>query len=402
MRTKPIYLDYHATTPLDSGVLRAMMPFLTKDFGNASSINHLFGKKAADAVVKARTQVAQLLGAKPEEILFTSGGTEADNLAIQGIAHAYQHQGRHIITSVVEHKAVLDSCKQLEKTGFQISYLPVDRFGSVSPESVAQAITKKTILVSIMAANNEVGTIQDLASIGNITAEKSVLFHSDATQAIGKIPIDVNRLKLDLLSLSAHKMYGPKGVGALFVRKKNPRIRLEPLFFGGGQEQGLRSGTFNVPGIVGLGAACKIAARQMEKEYARIQRLRILLDRGIRSKLSHVVLNGHPDCRLPGNLSLSFEFVDGESLMRALPEIALSSGSACSTTHKEPSYVLKAIGLSDALAHSTIRFCVGRMTTKQEIDLVAKKVVSAVMRLRKLSPLYHDFVEGKSFPLMAD
>lgn len=390
----PIYLDYHATTPVDPEVFREMAPYFTEVFGNAASRNHEFGWTAEAAVEKARAQVAKLIGAIEKEIIFTSGATESNNLALSGVAEMYREKGNHIITSPLEHKAVLDTCHFLEKKGYQITYLPVDAYGQVSAQSVRDAIRPETILVSIMAANNEIGTINPIAEIGKVCKEKGVLFHADAVQAAGKIPLDAQTMGVDLMSLSAHKMYGPKGVGALYVRRKNPRVRLAPLIHGGGHERGMRSGTLNVPGIVGFGKATEIALRGMAEESVRIFRLREKLWDRIRESLDEVYLNGHPTERLPGNLNVSFAFVEGESLMMGMKELAVSSGSACTSASLEPSYVLKAIGVGEDLAHTSIRFGLGRFTTDEEIDYAAAKVISTVQRLRDLSPLYEMVKEG--------
>ncbi|HEX2276182.1 MAG TPA: IscS subfamily cysteine desulfurase [Candidatus Tectomicrobia bacterium] len=392
---RPIYMDHQTTTPIDGEVLEGMMPYLTDQFGDPSSRSHAWGWAAEEAVDRAREQVATLIGAQPEEIFFTSGATESDNLALKGIAHAYREQGQHIITQSTEHRAVLDSCRALEKEGFAVTYLPVDRYGSVDPEAVRDAITERTILVSIMHANNEVGTIQPLAEIGQIVKARGILFHSDAVQTVGKIACDVDDLQLDLLSVSAHKMYGPKGVGALYVRKTRPRrIKLTPLFDGGGHERGLRSGTLNVPGIVGLGKACEIGARLWPEEGERHTRLRERFISGIFQALDHLSLNGHPAQRLPNNINLSFAGIDGEALIMGMTEVACSSGSACTSTTLEPSYVLKAMGLDDALVHASIRFGLGRWTTEAEVDVAVQSVVSRVKRLREMSPQYGVMVRG--------
>jgi cysteine desulfurase len=382
--TLPIYMDHHATTPVDPEVFEAMRPYFMEQFGNAASRNHAFGWAAEGAVETARAQVASLLGAKPIEIVFTSGATEADNLALKGAAYAHREKGTHLITSAVEHHAVLDVCRRLEKDGFQVSYLPVDRTGMLDPAAVAKTITSKTTLVSIILANNEIGTIQPLAEIGAICKAKGVLLHSDAVQGVGKIPVQVDDLGVDLLSLSAHKMYGPKGVGALYVRMGKPRVRLIPQMDGGGHEKGRRSGTLNVPGIVGLGKACELAGHRMAEEAARLTALRERLRRELFLRLDRLILNGHPSKRLPGNLNVSFEFIQGESLVMSLKEIALSSGSACSTASPEPSHVLRAIGVGDDLAHASIRFGLGRGNTEDEVDYVVGRIVEEVTRLRAL------------------
>lgn len=380
--TTPIYLDHHATTPVAPEVFEAMRPFFMEVFGNAASRTHPFGWAAAAAVETARGQVARLLGAKAGEIVFTSGATEADNLALKGVAEAARRPGAHLITSRIEHHAVLDCCKRLEKAGYRVSYLPVGRQGLLDPEEVARAITPETILVSVMQVNNEIGTIQPLAEIGRICQAAGVPLHSDAVQAVGRIPVRVDELGVDLLSLSAHKMYGPKGVGALYVRGGRPRVRLVAQMDGGGHEQGRRSGTLNVPGIVGLGAACALAEREMGPEAERLTALRERLRAGITARIPGVHLNGHPDRRLPGNLNLSFEGVEGESLLLSLKEIAVSSGSACTSASLEPSYVLQALGLPNGLAHTSLRFGLGRGNTAEEIDYAVERVAAEVTRLR--------------------
>lgn len=386
---RPIYLDHHATTPLDPAVLEAMLPYLTDKFGNASSRTHRYGWEAEEAVHTAREQVAALIGAKPEEILFTSGATESDNLALKGVAWAYRDKGNHIITATTEHKAVLDSCKALERDGFAVTYVPVDRTGLVDPDDIRKAITPRTTLISVMYVNSEIGTIGPLAAISAIAREHGVLFHSDAVQGVGKIACQVDALGVDLLSISGHKIYGPKGVGALYVRKTRPRrIRLQPQIDGGGQERGLRSGTLNVPGIVGLGKACELCQRLWPEESVRLRGLRQRLYTGLTERLDDIYLNGHPEQRLPGNLNLSFAAVHGESLLMSLKDVvALSSGSACASGSTEPSYVLRAIGVDDTLASASIRFGLGRWTTAAEIDTVIHAVVENVERLRALAPL---------------
>jgi cysteine desulfurase len=392
---RPIYMDHQTTTPIDRDVLEAMMPYLTDQFGDPSSRSHAWGWAAEEAVDRARDQVATLIGAQPEEIFFTSGATESDNLAIKGTARAYKEQGRHIVTQQTEYRAILDSCRTLEQEGFTITYLPVDRDGLIDPEAVRQAITDQTILVSIMHANNEVGTIQTLAEIGAIVKARGILFHSDAVQTVGKIACNVDDLQLDLLSISAHKMYGPKGVGALYVRKTRPRrIKITPLLDGGGHERGLRSGTLNVPGIVGLGKACEIGMRVWPEEGERLTRLRERFVTGIRQGLDHTYLNGHPTQRLPNNVNLSFAGVDGEALIMGMTEVACSSGSACTSTTLEPSYVLKAMGLDDALVHAAIRFGLGRWTTQDDVDSTMQTVMSRVKRLREMSPDYEMLARG--------
>jgi cysteine desulfurase len=390
----PIYLDNHATTPMDPRVLDAMMPYFTEHFGNAASRNHAFGWVAEEAVEKARKQIGQLIGANAKEIIFTSGATESNNLAIKGVAQMYAERGNHIITAATEHKAVLDTCKRLEKEGVRVTYLPLKGDGLVDLDMLREAITDKTILVSIMYANNEIGVIQPIREIGRICKEKGILFHTDAVQAVGKIPVNVIEDNIDLLSLSGHKIYGPKGVGALYVRRRNPRVQLTAQMDGGGHERGMRSGTLNVPGIVGLGAACEIAGREMAEEAARVRRLRDKLKAKLESELEEVYVNGSMEHRLPGNLNMSFAYVEGESLLMGINDVAVSSGSACTSATLEPSYVLKALGLGDDLAHTSIRFGIGRFNTEEEIDYTANKVISVVNKLRELSPLWEMFKEG--------
>ncbi len=390
----PIYLDNNATTRTDPRVVEAMLPFFTEQYGNAASRNHVFGRAAEEAVDRARAQVAGLIGAAAREIIFTSGATESDNLAIKGVAGAFRKKGNHLVTVVTEHKAVLDPCKRLERDGFQVTFLPVDRHGWVTPEQVAAALTDRTVLVSVMAANNEIGTLQPIRSIGQVCKQRGVLFHTDAVQAVGKVPLDVEEMGIDLLSLSAHKMYGPKGVGALYVRRHDPRVRLEPIIDGGGHEGGLRSGTLPVPNIVGFGKACELCRDEMATEAERLRRLRERLRQGIIDNVSEVFLNGHSLERLPGNLNLSFAHVQGDALMMALRGVAISSGSACTYASLEPSYVLKALGLDDELAHSSIRFGLGRFTTEEEIEYVIGEVTRAVGRLRAISPSYEMAQQG--------
>jgi cysteine desulfurase len=382
----PIYLDNHATTPLDPRVLEAMLPFLTSRFGNAASNSHSFGWEAAAAVEKARRQIAASIGALPQEIVFTSGATESDNLALKGVAEGCRTKGDHIITAVTEHKAVLDSCKHLEKSGSRVTYLPVGSDGIINLDELKAAFTDRTILVSIMAANNETGVIQPIEEIGRLCRERDVLFHSDAVQALGKIPLDVNKANLDLASLTAHKLYGPKGSGALYVRQ-NAAERLVPLIDGGGHESGLRSGTLNVPGIVGFGRTCEIAQQEMPEESCRIAGLRNRLHDCLVAGLDQVTINGSVEHRLPGNLNMSFLEVDGETLLTGLNDVALSSGSACSSGKTHASYVLKALGLSDEAAGSAIRFGIGRFNTEAEIDYVAGRIIELVKNLREVSSL---------------
>ena len=380
-----IYLDNHATTPVDPRVLDAMLPYFKADFGNAASRTHSFGWTAEAAVDRAREQAAELIHADAREIIFTSGATESDNLAIKGVASVHREKGGHLVTQATEHHAVLDSCKALERRGFDVTVLPVDRYGQVAPGTVSDAIRENTVLVSIMAANNEIGTVQSLGEIGAICRERNLLFHCDAAQAVGKLPIDVHALGIDLLSISAHKLYGPKGVGALYVRSR-PRVRLVAEIDGGGHERGMRSGTLNVPGIVGLGAACELARAEMAAEGTRLRALRERLRTRLFDGLDDICLNGHPERRLDGNLNISFEGVDGESLLVGLGEIALSSGSACTSAALEPSYVLRALGVPNRLAESSIRFGLGRFNTEAEIDHVAGRVIDEVGRLREISP----------------
>ncbi len=390
----PIYMDNHATTPLDPRVLQAMLPYFTEDFGNAASRNHAFGWHAEEAVEKARKQIADLVGAGVREIVFTSGATESNNLALKGVAEMYAERGNHIITAATEHKAVLDTTKKLEKEGCRITYLPVRQDGLVDLEMLQEAITDKTILVSIMYANNEIGVVQPIAEIGRIAKARGVLVHTDATQAVGKVPVNVIRDNIDLMSMSAHKMYGPKGVGALYVRRKNPRVQLTAQMDGGGHERGMRSGTLNVPGIVGFGEACALCQREMAEESRRLSHLRDKLKDRLMGELDEVYVNGSLEHRLPQNLNISFAYVEGESLLMGINDIAVSSGSACTSATLEPSYVLKALGAGDELAHSSIRFGIGRFNTEEQVDYVARRVVEVVRKLRELSPLYEMYKEG--------
>ena len=390
----PIYMDHNATTPMDPRVLEAMLPYFTEKFGNSASRNHQFGWEAEDGVKLARKQVGDLIGADPKEIIWTSGSTESNNLAIKGVADMYKDKGKHIITAVHEHKATLDPCKRLAKMGYDVTWLEPKSDGIIYAEQIAEAIREDTILVSIMWANNELGTINELPEIGKVCKGKGVLLHTDATQAVGKIPVDVNAAGVDLLSGSAHKIYGPKGAGFLYVRRRKPRVRLTPIIDGGGHERGMRSGTLNVTGIVGLGKACEICRLEMEEESAKLSKLRDRLEKGITSQLEHAVINGAPDRRLPQTTNISFPYVEGESMMMAIKEIAVSSGSACTSASLEPSYVLKALGLGDEIAHSSIRFGLGRFTTEEEVDYTIDKVVTAVKKLLELSPLYEMVLEG--------
>ena len=394
MVATPIYLDNNATTRTDPRVVEKMLPFFTEDFGNAASRNHAFGWKAEEAVEDARQQIADLIGCSPKEVIFTSGATESNNLAIKGVAGMYGKKGRHVVTCVTEHKAVIDPCKRLEREGFDVTYLAVDETGRIDVDKLAGALREDTILVTIMFANNEIGTVQPVAEIGALCHEKGILFHTDATQAVGKIPVDVGEMGIDLLSFSGHKIYGPKGVGALYVRRRNPRVRLEAIQDGGGHERGMRSGTLAVPLIVGLGEACRLAREEMASETERLTALRDRLHEGIVSQLSEVELNGHPDHRLPNTLNLSFAYVEGEALMMGMADVAVSSGSACTSASLEPSYVLKALGVGDELAHSSLRFGLGRFTTEEEVDYTIDKVVEAVTHLRTMSPLYEMAQEG--------
>lgn len=390
----PIYMDNNSTTRTDPRVVEAMIPFFTEKYGNSASRNHSYGWDAEEAVDSAREQVASIINASSKEIIFTSGATEANNLAIKGVASMYRKKGNHFISTITEHKAVIDPLKRIERDGCKVTFLNVDKNGMISLEELENSITDETVLVSLMAGNNEIGTLHPLKEIGKICKAKGVLFHTDATQAIGKVPVDVDEMGIDLLSLSGHKMYGPKGIGALYVRRKDPRVRLDAMMDGGGHERGMRSGTLPVPMIVGLGMAAEIARKEMSAESQRLLHLRNRLHNGITSKLEDVYLNGHPELRLPGNLNLSFAFVEGEGLMMGIKDIAVSSGSACTSASLEPSYVLKALGLGDELAHSSIRFGLGRFTTEEEIDFVIQDVVRAVNHLRDMSPLYEMHRQG--------
>ncbi|MGA8035242.1 MAG: IscS subfamily cysteine desulfurase [Candidatus Acidiferrales bacterium] len=390
----PIYFDNHATTRVDPRVVAAMEPYFTDIYGNAASRNHEYGWKAEEAVENGRAQVAKLINATPKEIVFTSGATESTNLAIKGVAQMYREKGNHIITQVTEHKATLDTCKSLEKFGYEVTYLPVEKDGRINLDDLKKAITPKTILISIMYANNEIGVVQPIAEIGKIAKEKGVFFHVDGVQAIGKIPVDVQKDGIDLMSISGHKLYGPKGVGALYVRRKNPRVQLASQIDGGGHERGMRSGTLNVPGIVGLGKACELCQQEMVEETARLSKLRDRLRDSIMSRLDETFINGSETHRLPHNINISFAYVEGESLLMGINDIAVSSGSACTSATLEPSYVLKALGVGEDLAHTSIRFGLGRFNTEEEVDYVADRVVETVSRLRELSPLYEMAKEG--------
>lgn len=389
-----IYLDNNATTQVDPLVFEAMKPYFCEKFGNAASRSHSFGWEAEEAVEAAREQVAQVIGAQAKEIIFTSGATESNNIAIKGVAAMYADKGKHIITQETEHKAVIDPCKWLEQKGFRVTILPVDPTGLISMEQLRQAMTDDTILVSLMHGNNEIGTLQPIAEIGALCKERGVLFHTDACQTFGKVPIDVEAMGIDLLSCSGHKIHGPKGVGALFVRRRKPRVRCEAVLHGGGHERGMRSGTLNTPGIVGLGKAAELCYLHRDTEPKRLAALRDRLRDGIVARVSDAHVNGHPTLRTPTNLNISFAYVEGESLMMGCSEIAVSSGSACTSASLEPSYVLKALGVGDELAHSSLRFSVGRFTTEEEIDYTIGKVCEAVEHLRRMSPLYEMAQEG--------
>jgi len=385
----PIYMDHHATTPVDSRVLEVMLPYFTECFGNAASIDHEYGAQAGQAVENARRQIAQLINGRPDEIIFTSGATEADNLAILGVAEQYADKGKHIITCVTEHHAVLDPCHYLESKGWLVTYLPVDQYGLVDPAAVRKAITPQTVLISIMAANNEIGTIAPIAEIGKIARQHEILFHTDATQAVGYLPTDVEAMNIDLLSMSAHKFYGPKGIGALYVRKRQPRVKLVIQMHGGGHERGMRSGTLNVPGIVGMGEAAEIAKQEMRAEGQRLRELRDHLWEGIQANIEGVELNGHPVQRLPHNLSIFIPGVESRSLVVKLKhDVALSTGSACTTAKVEPSHVILALGYGEERAHSSVRFGLGRENTEANVDFVAQQLKSAITHLRRMSTVF--------------
>ena len=396
MERDPIYMDNQATTPVDPRVIEAMVPFLGEIYGNAASRNHAFGWAAEEAVDQGRSQIADLVGARPKEIIFTSGATESDNLAIKGVADFYADKGNHIITAVTEHKAVLDTCKALERSNIaEVTYLAVDKYGRVDVDDVENAIRDNTILISLMYANNEIGTLHPIRAIGKLAKERGILFHCDATQGVGKVPVNVDEDGIDLMSMSAHKMYGPKGCGALYVRSRGPRVRLRAQMDGGGHERGMRSGTLNVAGIVGFGKACELCGQELEAEAGRLIALRQRLHDGLTENLEEVYLNGHPTERIPGNLNLSFSYVEGESFLMGLNrEIALSSGSACTSATLEPSYVLKALGVGEELAHTSIRFGLGRFNTEEDVDYVIRRVSEVVVRLREMSPLYEMAKEG--------
>src|ERR1700691_1660875 len=390
----PLYMDNHATTAMDPRVLEAMMPYFSGKFGNAASRNHAFGWEAEAAVETAREQIAKLIGATAKEIIFTSGATESNNLAIKGVAEMYREKGNHIITQTTEHKAVLDTCKRLEKHGFRVTYLPVQKDGRIDLDELKRAMDDQTILVTIMAANNEIGVLQPIREIGALCHERGVLFHTDAVQSIGKVPFNVIQDNVDLASISAHKIYGPKGVGALYVRRKNPRVQLVAQIDGGGHERGMRSGTLNVTGIVGLGKACELAGQEMAEESVRLKALRDRLTKAIMSQLDETFINGSMEHRLPHSVNISFAYVEGESMLMGINDVAVSSGSACTSATLEPSYVLKALGVGEDLAHTSIRFGIGRFNTAEEVDYVADRVVETVQRLRELSPLYEMAKEG--------
>lgn len=389
-----IYLDNNATTPVDPRVLEAMLPYFSEKFGNAASIHHPFGWEAKDSVEKAREQVASIINAEPREIVFTSGATESDNVALKGIMEAYSSKGNHLITCVTEHKAILDTAKYLESRGCDVTYLPVDKHGNIDLDQLEGSITDRTVLISIMLANNEIGTIHPVKEIGKIAEKRGIIFHCDATQAVGKIPIDVNDMGIHLLSMSGHKLYGPKGIGALYVRSKNPRVKIEPLIHGGGHENGIRSGTLNVTGIVGLGAACEIAAKEMPEEAPRLARLRDKLENGVLSQLTHIHVNGNQSLRLPNTSNMSFGYVEGEGMMLAMKDIAVSSGSACTSAKLEGSYVLRAMNLPDDIVHTSLRFSLGRFNTEEQIDYTIKRIIEAVTKLREMSPLYEMAQKG--------
>jgi cysteine desulfurase len=390
----PIYLDFQATTPVDKRVLDEMLPYFSETYGNAASRSHAFGWAGEEAVTRARKQIASLIGASPKEIVFTSGSTEGINLALKGAAEMYASKGKHIITTLVEHKAVLDTCKHLEKEGCEVTYLKPNKMGGISVEQVAAAMRDDTIMVAVIWGNNEIGTLNPIREIGALCHERGVLMFTDATQAVGKVPVDVEADHIDILCLSGHKIYGPKGVGALFVRRRNPRVRLVAQMDGGGHERGLRSGTLNVPGIVGLGKACELCQEDFEKDLAHSQALRDHFEKRIFAELDHVHINGDPEHRLPHATNISFAYVEGESLIMGFKDIAVSSGSACTSASLEPSHVLRACEVGDELAHSSIRFSFGRLTTQEEVDFAADQVIEAVKRLRELSPLYEMVQEG--------
>ena len=390
---QPIYLDYQATTPMDPRVLEAMMPYFTYKFGNAHSRSHSYGWEAEEGVEKARGQVAKLIGADEKEVIFTSGATESNNLAIRGVAEFYKDRKNHIVTTVTEHKCVLDTCRHLEQSGFEVTYLPVQKNGLIDLEALRAAVTDKTVVVSVMAVNNEIGVIQPLAEIGKICREKKAFFHTDAAQAVGKIALDVEAMNIDLMSISGHKIYGPKGIGALYVRRK-PRVRLVPLIVGGGQERGFRSGTLPTPLCVGLGEAAEIAMNEMEGEAKRLAKLQTRMLKGLQDRLPEIFVNGDLEHRIPGNLNISFAYVEGESLMMGIKNLAVSSGSACTSASLEPSYVLRALGVEEELAHTSLRIGLGRFTTEHEVDTAVADLVHHVNKLREMSPLWEMAQEG--------
>lgn len=390
---QPIYLDYQATTPMDPRVLEVMMPYFTHKFGNSGSRSHVYGWEAEEGVEKARGQIAKLIGADEKEVIYTSGATESNNLAIRGVAEFYKDRKNHIITTVTEHKCVLDTCRHLEQQGFEVTYLPVQQNGLLDLDVLRAAITEKTVLVSVMAVNNEIGVIQPLAEIGKICRERKVFFHTDAAQAAGKIPLDVEAMNIDLMSISGHKIYGPKGIGALYVRRK-PRIRLVAMIHGGGQERGFRSGTLPTPLCVGLGEACEIAMKEMGTEAQRLAKLQERMLKGLRAKLTDIVVNGDLEQRIPGNLNISFAYVEGESLMMGIKNLSVSSGSACTSASLEPSYVLRALGVEEEMAHTSLRIGLGRFTTEHEVDTAVDELVRHVTKLREMSPLWEMAQEG--------
>jgi cysteine desulfurase len=390
---QPIYLDYQATTPMDPRVLEAMMPYFTHQFGNPHSRSHSYGWEAEEGVEKARGQVAKLIGADEKEVIFTSGATESNNLAIRGVAEFYKDRKNHIVTTVTEHKCVLDTCRHLEQSGFEVTYLPVQKNGLIDLDALRAAVTDKTVVVSVMAVNNEIGVIQPLAEIGKICREKKAFFHTDAAQAVGKIPLDVEAMNIDLMSISGHKIYGPKGIGALYVRRK-PRVRLVPLIVGGGQERGFRSGTLPTPLCVGLGEAAEIAMKEMDGEAKRLAKLQARLLKGLQDRLPEIFVNGDLEHRIPGNLNISFAYVEGESLMMGIKNLAVSSGSACTSASLEPSYVLRALGVEEELAHTSLRIGLGRFTTEHEVDTAVEELVRHVKKLREMSPLWEMAQEG--------
>jgi cysteine desulfurase len=390
---QPIYLDYQATTPMDPRVLEAMMPYFTHQFGNPHSRSHSYGWEAEEGVEKARGQVAKLIGADEKEVIFTSGATESNNLAIRGVAEFYKDRKNHIVTTVTEHKCVLDTCRHLEQQGFEVTYLPVQKNGLIDLDVLRAAVTDKTVVVSVMAVNNEIGVIQPLAEIGKICREKKAFFHTDAAQAAGKIALDVEAMNIDLMSISGHKIYGPKGIGALYVRRK-PRVRLVPLIVGGGQERGFRSGTLPTPLCVGLGEAAEIAMNEMEGEAKRLAKLQARMLKGLQDRLPEIFVNGDLEHRIPGNLNISFAYVEGESLMMGIKNLAVSSGSACTSASLEPSYVLRALGVEEEMAHTSLRIGLGRFTTEHEVDTAVEELVRHVKKLREMSPLWEMAQEG--------